>query len=368
MKWFTYADPKIDDKEIMIIVPSMLIGGGILTFPRFVADETVGSDGWIVILIGGMLTLLVAWTVAKLATMFPNQSFLSYASAIVSKPIAVILTFLLGTISMLIASYVVRNIANTAKEYLFEQTPMEVIALTFLLVVIYAISSSRIGLFRLNMLFFPFIFLITIIIMLLNIKWFDFGDLLPMFQTSFTGYIKGTGSMITSYVGLGILLFYLALADRPKRAPKMVSIGVCIVMFFYFLVFITCIGVFGHAGTANLLNPTVELAKQVEIPGGIFERAEVVFYVIWIMAIFNTTTMAFDIAVLALHSIFKKANKMTFIFILSPLIYLISMIPENLVELNHFGTFVSYVSAGTTVFVTILLLIIAKIRGMKQVE
>lgn len=59
MKWFTYADPKIGDKQIMIAVPSMLIGGGILTFPKFLAEETIGSDGWIVVVIGGLFTILV---------------------------------------------------------------------------------------------------------------------------------------------------------------------------------------------------------------------------------------------------------------------------------------------------------------------
>lgn len=301
--------------------------------------------------------------IAKLAANFPDQSFLSYASAIITKPVAILLTLSLGITALLISAYVVRDIASTAKEYLFDQTPVEVVGLTFLLVVIYSVSSSRIGLFRLNMLFFPFIFIITIIIMLLNIKWFDFADLLPLFKTPFNGYVKGTTSMLTSYVGLSILFFYIALAERPKRAPKMVSIGVCITAFFYILVFITCIGVFGHAGTANLLNPTVELAKQVEIPGGVFERVEIVFYVIWMMAIFNTTTMALDVAVLALHTIFKKTNKMTIIFILSPMVYLISMLPQNFAQLNEFGTFVSYVSAASTLLVTILLLVIAKIRG-----
>lgn len=367
MKSFTYADSKIDEKEIMIVVPSMLIGGGILSFPSVLAGETNGSDGWVAIVIGGLFALLVAWLVAKLATSFPNESFIAYTSAIITRPLAILLTLLFGTISLLTAAYVIRNIANAAKEYLFEQTPIEVVALTFLLVVVYAVSSSRIGLFRLNMLFFPFVFMIIIVIILLNFKNIDFGDLLPVFRTPFTGYIKGTGGILTSYVGIGILLFYLTLADHPKNAPKMVSLGVCIVIFLYILIFIACIGVFGHITTANLLNPTVELAKQTEIPGGIFERVEVIFYVIWIMTIFNTAAMAFDIAVLALESVFKKAQKIKLILMLSPLVYVISMLPQNYTQLNQFGTMISYASAASTASVTVLLLIIAKIRGVRQV-
>jgi len=40
MKWFAYADRKISGKEIMIAVPSMLIGGGMLTLPHALAKDT----------------------------------------------------------------------------------------------------------------------------------------------------------------------------------------------------------------------------------------------------------------------------------------------------------------------------------------
>lgn len=368
MKRFAYADEKIGGKETMIAVSSMLIGGGMLTLPHALAMITTGSDGWILIIIGGLITLFVAWLITKLATGFPNQSFLTYASTIITKPVGILLTCLFSVIGLLIASYVIRNVANTAKEYLFNQTPVEVIALTFLLVVVYAVASARIGLFRLNMLFFPFLFFIIVLLMLFSLKWFDLDNLLPVFQTSPQSYFKGIGSVIPSYVGIFILLFYLALVEKPKEAPKMVAIGVCMPIVLYMVVFIMCIGVFGHAATADLMNPTIELAKRAEIPGGIFERLEIVFYVTWIMTIFNTATMAFDIAVLAIQSIFKRVDKIKIILILSPLAYMICMLPQNYIHLERFGAFVSYAASISTVSVTIILIIIAKLRGVKQIE
>src|SRR5690625_1094982 len=368
MKWFTYDDQKIGGKEIMNAVPSMQIGGGILTLPNELAKETTGLDGWILIVFVGLITLVIAWLVAKLATSFPNQSFLTYASAIITKPVAIILTLLFGVIGLLLTSYVIRNIANTAKEYLFDQTPVEVISLSFLLVIVYAVASSRIGLFRLNMLFFPFLFFIILLIITFNLKWFNFENLLPMFETSPGNYIKGLSTVLTSYVGIFIFLFYLVFADKPKKAPKMVMLGVCIPIILYLVVFITCVGVFGHAATADLLNPTVELAKRAELPGGVLERVETVFYVTWMMAVFNTSAMAFDIAVLAIQSVFKKVKKMKVILVLSPLTYIICMFPKNYLQLAQFAEFLSYMAVISTVLVTVLLLIIAKVRGVKNVD
>jgi spore germination protein len=366
MKWFDYADQKIGGKEIMIAIPSMLIGGGILSMPHDMAAETIGSDGWIPIMIAGMLAIAIAWLVAKLATSYPNQHFLSYASAIVTKPVAIVFTFFYGTISLSIAAYVIRNISNIAKEYLFDRTPVEVIFLSFLLVVVYAVAGARIGLFRLNMMFFPFVVVISLALVFFNVKWFNLGNLLPVFQTSPKDYIEGTKAALTSYTGLGILMFYLVFVEQPKKAVKKVTLGVCIPIVTYLILFFTCIAVFGNAATANLLFPTLELAKVAELPGGIFERVEIIFYVVWVMTIFNTSAMALDVAVLAMQSIFKKTDKMKVILVLSPLAYVVGMLPQNYRQLQQFGTLISRTSVATTLGFAVLLLIIAKVRGVKR--
>src|SRR5690625_740046 len=315
-----------------------------------------------------MIARVVAWIVSKIATSNPYQQSLTYISNILTNPVTLILTCRIGAGRLLITSYVIRNIADTAKEYLFDQTPVEVISLTFLLVVVYAITSSRIGLFRLNMLFFPFLFIIVILLMFFSIQWFDSSNLLPVLQTRPSNYIKGIDTALTSYVGIFILLFYLAFAEKPKEAPKMIVIGVCMPIILYIAVFIMCIGVFGNAATADLLNPTIELARRAEIPGAMLERMEVVFYVTWMMTIFNTSAMALDIAVLAIQSIFEKMKKVHIIFVITPITYVICMLPQDYIQMEKFGNFVSYFSSIATVSITILLLPIAKIRGVKHGE
>jgi spore germination protein len=350
---------------MMITVPAILIGGGILSLPAQVAGKTIGSDGWIAILASGILALVLTWFVAKLAAGFPNQGFLNYASAIITKPLAVIITIIFACISLLAAAYVIRTTANIAKEYLFDHTPIEAISLALLLVVVYAVAGSRVGLFRLNMLFFPFTVVIGITILVFNYKLFDLSNLLPVFKTDFLGYVKATRSGLTSYVGIGVLLYYIALMERPKNAPKMTILGMGITIVYYLMVFITCIAVLGQASTANLFNPTVELAKQAELPGGIFERPELVFFVIWTMSIFNVTVMAFDTAVLAVNEVFKKAAKIKIILWFTPLVYLINMLPQNYAQLLQFGTFVSYASLSITLLIVIVLMVIGKLRGVK---
>ncbi|MEC5425653.1 endospore germination permease [Virgibacillus sp. C22-A2] len=365
MKWFDYADEKISDKEIMIAVPSIVIGVGILSMPRELAGATTSSDGWISIVIGGTIFVFITWMVAKLAASFPNQQFLTYASSLVTKPVAVVLTFLLSVQGIILSAYVMRVIAEIAKEYLFDETPVEVIALTFLLVVVYAVSGSRAGLFRLNMMFFPIIVIIAVLVIVFSLGWFNTENLLPVFKTSFSGHLQGLQVSSLSYIGFGIVLFYTALVKQPAGAPRMAAIGMSMAVGLYLLFFIVCLGVFGNLSTANLIYPTIELAKEIEIPGGFFERFDSVFLTIWIMAIFNTTAMGLDVAVFALNSLFN-VKKAKILFVLSPLVYFIGMFPKNFNEVVTLGAFVGYYSLIVTVIVTIVLLIISKIKGGKK--
>src|SRR5690625_200008 len=364
MEEFEYADEKASDREIMIAVPSMIISVGVLSLPKDLADVTKFADGWFVILIGGLLAILFTWLAARLAVNFPHQSFMNYATLITTKPIAIVLSLFFSLCFLCISAYQIRKIADISKQYLFNQTPMEIIALAFFLVVIYAVSGPTIGLLRLNMMFLPIIIFISLIIIIFNLGWFSLDNLLPVFKTEMTGYAKGIFTSTLSYGGFSIVLFYISLVKKPKKTAQKAVIGMIIPIILYSLIFISALGVFGHSVTQNLLYPTVELAKTVDIPGGLLERFESIFFVIWIMAIFNTTAMAFDIAIINMNAIFKKVRKMKMIFIFAPIIYFISMLPSDLIDTNMFAMYISRVSYLYTLFVILLLLIIAKMRGV----
>ncbi|TRM11548.1 GerAB/ArcD/ProY family transporter [Lentibacillus cibarius] len=363
MKKFEYADDQIGDKEIMIAIPSIVVGIGIITLPRTLAEPTNGVDGVFALVIGGTFAILMTWVVAKLAVQFPRESFFSYASSLTSKPVAVLFTLLFAIYGLSTTVYQTRAIASVSEEYLFERTPFGAVSLTFLLIVIYAVSGSRVGLFRLNMLFFPIVVFISLLVILLNIGLFIPENLLPVLTTDFSSQWNALIKSTFSFMGFGVLLFYTSLVKSPRNVPKKAAIGMSVAVVLYIMIFVMFIGVFGNLAAANLLHPTVELAKDVQIPGGFFERFESLFFVIWIMAIFNTTVMFFDSAIFALNALFKKNRKMQLIFILSPLIYIAGMIPQSTNEISALGTFISMYGLAVVSSTVAVLVIAWKMRG-----
>ncbi|HLR03394.1 MAG TPA: endospore germination permease [Virgibacillus sp.] len=365
MKRFEYADDKIGPREIMIAVSAMIMGVGILFLPELIVKETIGSDGWILIIIGGIIFVCVSWCITKMVSLFPGKSFVELTSIIATKPVAIVLTLIYAFLMLLFVTYTLRGLVNVTEKYILYETPIEVTSLTFLLVVIYAVSGSRVGILRLNVMFFPIVVFIAFVVMGFSLSRVDTGNLLPVLQTDFKSYVSGLKAVLISFAGVSILWFYTPYMRHPKEAPKRVAFGVGFVAVMYVFWFLVTIGVFGPTVTANLVYPSVELAKSIEIPGQFFERFESLFFVIWAMGIFNTASMSLDVMVLALTSVFTKVRKQVMIYIVSPFVFFIAMLPKNIIQLGDYGNALSLTAFIYTIAVLVLLFVLMKVRKVR---
>ncbi|WP_342462955.1 endospore germination permease [Ureibacillus sp. FSL K6-8385] len=356
----------ISDRDIFIAVVSNIFGVMTLTVPRLIAESTLSSDGWMSVFLGGLIASLCGWIVAKIASSFPNQTFLSYASYLLSKPVAVVMTLIFSIQYIVVTAYNVREIAVLSHQYLFDYTPQEVVSLAFLLVVIYAVCGSQAAIFRLNVLFFPILISGLLIVILLPIGIIQWEGLLPFFQTDFKGYVQSTYYSIVNMLGFGIVLFYIGLVQKPQKTAKLTAIGVMVTMMFNVAIYIVCIGVFGNATIQNMFFPTFDLSRSAEIPGGFFERFDAFLFLFWTIIFFTTAMMAFDIAVMTIRMVFRKFKKINLVLILSPIIFLISMLPETYLDIVYFNKLLGHFMFSYFVIVTLMLGIAFKIKGGKS--
>jgi len=368
LKSFEYGDMEIGSKEMAVAIASKVIGVGILSLPRTVGEATQSSDGWISILLSGLIALGAAWLLALLPARFPRLSYYEYAALLVSKPVAQLFTWLFIFYCLGFVAYEIRAIADISKQYIFNQTPVEVIALMFLLIIQYAVSGKRIGIIRLNMLFFPLSMVVTGLAIVLNFDNFELNNLKPMFVTDWRGIGKGMFETIFSLLGFDTVLIYAALMQRPEQASKAVVAGMIFPVVLYPLIYLYCIAVFSHEGVTQIIYPTIELAKEITIPGQFFERFESLFFIIWNMAIFNTGCLAMDGAASFLQSMYRGVRKITWLCILGPLIYLVAMLGQNIVENAFMGTINALMGIAGAILIPLLLLVIASLRGVRTNE
>ncbi|MEH7521861.1 GerAB/ArcD/ProY family transporter, partial [Bacillus sp. JJ1503] len=208
MKSFEYGDREVGRKEVMMAVANMVIGFGVLTLPRTIVKATNSIDGWISIVLGGVTAICFVGVLATLLARFPKKNFHEFTSLIINKPVATILTLLFSMFTMLFVSYETRGVADISKLYLFDRTPAEVICFVFLLVVIYAVSDSSAVLLRVNLMFMPVVLLIVLILIIMNIGFFDYKHIKPFFITGWKDILKGSKETVFSFLGFEILLFY----------------------------------------------------------------------------------------------------------------------------------------------------------------
>jgi spore germination protein len=367
MKRFEYNDKNIDGTQFLIAITATGIGIVILVFQRELADLTIAADGLILILAGGIIASLFIWFISKFASKYRQQTFFSFASTVASKPVAVIICFIYALLYLLVSAYEVRKLTDITQHYLLEETPIEVLSLSFLLVVVYAVAGSRVGLFRLNTMFMPFVLFVSIIILIFNVQLIDTNNFMPLFKTSAGDHAQGLIMMIAIFTAgsAGVVLFYASLVESKTKLPKLAVYGTLLPAILFFLFYFVAIGVFGNKVTGNLLYASIELGKSVDVPGGVFERFESIFFIIWVMTVFNLTTMVVDLSAVALQSIFKNTKKVHILFIMTPIIYFVSMLPRNMEESAIFGEVLVYCLLCYPVVITLLLFIVSKIRGVK---
>lgn len=73
MKPFEYGDEEIGSREIGFAVSSTIIGIGALSMPRDIANQTLFSDGWIILLLGGLICAVLGWFVTRVAIYFQTK-------------------------------------------------------------------------------------------------------------------------------------------------------------------------------------------------------------------------------------------------------------------------------------------------------
>lgn len=365
MKSFEYGDKEIGTNEVFASVANMVIGFGVLTLPRSTVLVTKSIDGWASIVIAGVSAIIFTWIVSKLVARFPKHNLYEIMRKIIGRPVAILFTLVFSVYMLMYVSYETRGLANISGIYLFDRTPIEAVSLVFLLVLIYGVAGPSVSLVRLNLLYLPIVVTLVIVLTVMNIGFFEWRNLKPFLVTEWQDVVMAAKESVFSFLGFEILLFYNAFINEPKKMAKAAMLGMLLPFATYLLVFFFTIGVFGVDVTASTLYPTAELAKEVEVPGGFFERFESIFFAIWVLTLFSTAAMSFDVALLGLEAVFKKAKRTALAIGLAPLIYLMAMQPQNLSELALFGEWISYAGIGLSMVLPTLLLLLAFMRGGK---
>lgn len=190
---------------------------------------------------------------------------------------------------------------------------------------------------------------------------FELDNVRPVLGDGIMPVLKGVPSTALSMGGFDVMLLFTAFMKEPNKAVKATLLGIGLIIPVYTLIVVVSFGVLTVDDIQTLTWPMVEVSKSIALPGGFFERFELLLLILWVITIYTTVVCYYYVASLGLGQLFQKDHK-KFVYGLLPVIYIIAMYPDNLNSVFKFGNDLGYAAMGIVGIMPSYFLIIAKIR------
>lgn len=361
-------DEKITSNQIVAIMISYIIGVGILSLPRGVSDEA-GPDGWVLIIVGGIVSTIVAFIITRLGNLFPGETVVEYGKTLLTTPLGIIYSLGFILYFILFCAFEVRIFAEVLKQFLLDRTPTEVIAVTFLLTSAYMVRQGVSSLGRMAELLVPAMIIPYFLFLLPAMGQMQYDNLLPVLRTSPLKLLTGVPVVTTSYLGFELVLLLQPYMKRPKDAGKAMLIAMPLIMVFYMVVVVLTVSVLGIPEVKKLIWPSLTIFRLVKVPGAFIENIHGFIMSIWVVSVFMTLSGFYYGAVLGLSRVLKLKDHSLLVLPLAPAIYFFSLVPDNVAKVyDLLDMFSLYLGIPFGFIFPIGLYVLAKIRGIKPKE
>jgi spore germination protein len=340
----------------------MVMGGNYLVMPRAVVSWA-GRDGWLALLLGGLLVMLAAGSIARMQRRFPGKTAVIYNHELLGPVLGRALSVWLIVHFTLAASGNLRLLVDSIKLFLLPQTPAEVTMGLMVFVAAYAVRHGINVLARLTQVFFPILVGFLVLILLLFQVNADYRNLLPVGAEGWRPLALGTLAGLSVYQGYGNIVFTMAFLRRPEEGVRAVWRGLGIVVGFYVVTYTLAIAVLGPQHLEQLLYPVLDLMRALDFPALLFERIEVLMIVVWILAGFMSLATAIYLASLGVTQLLGLEKHDPLVYLLLPAFFILARTPANFTGLMRLSRLVLVSFVLLSLIYAVILPAVAYFRG-----
>ncbi|MFB7139744.1 GerAB/ArcD/ProY family transporter [Gottfriedia sp. NPDC056225] len=353
---------RISTNQTVMLMVNFIFGAGILILPRTITDKVKTPDGWISVVISGLLILLLVFLLVMLCKQYPNETYFQFTQKIISKWLGVPLGIIIIIYYTCLSAIEVRVMSETTRLFLLQGTPSWAILIPFLWIGLYIVLGGINPIARMLELIFPITVFFFLLVIFLGIGIIDLDNLRPVLGNGIKPVLNGLKTTSLSFSGFEVILFIFVFMKDKKKITKAIVYGISIPFVFYSITVVAVVGAFSVDGVLLQTWPVLTYIRSYDIQGLIVERFDSLLLVIWIMQIFATYIISFYIGSLGMAQIFNKKNMKPFMFGTLPFIYIIAMIPKDIND-----TLIMADAIGNTAFylygiIPLLLLVISFVR------
>lgn len=315
-----YSFNQISLKQYIFIIFETQIGIGVLSLPRDIA-KTAGKDGWISILLGWILSILLSLIIIRIMEKNPEYTLIELLSKYFGKWVGKSLSVFWILYAAFAASVVMFSTIHIIKVWIILDIRDFILMILFV-IPIYMIAKHGI---RVIGIFAELVFLVSLWMPFL--LFFAFKDthwlfLLPIGKEGLLPILSTVKSTIISFLGFELaFILYPFLKDK-KSATKGIVIANSLSMFVFLMVTVISFVRFSQDQIKDYAYPTLNLLKLIRLP--FLERLEITFLSFYLFLLFMTIIPYLYTAVLGASQLCGKQDHRNVLRILVCLWILVS--------------------------------------------
>ncbi|WP_285766818.1 GerAB/ArcD/ProY family transporter [Peribacillus sp. SI8-4] len=278
---------KVQPFYVFFLVHSMQTGIGVLSFQRMLAKST-GTDGWISILLAGLIVHFMIWVIYKIFSIVPGDIITVNYHAF-GKLIGSFFSLLFVLYFLILGLTVMISYIEIIHVWMFEEIPAWSFSLVFLILIYYINTGgfrTITGIAFLSVLVTYWL----IFVFFYAMKYSEFTNLLPIFDHSILDIWEGTRNVSLTMIGFELLLIFHPFIKDAKASQKYAHGGALTTTLFTLFIYVVSLIFYSEKQLVMTIWPTLSMTSIVEL--AFIQRFEYIFVTWWAIIIIPNMTIS----------------------------------------------------------------------------
>lgn len=358
-------DGKIISSELAAIISCSMLGIGMLTLPRTITEKVHSSDGWIVLILNGLLIGLFICVLVAMLKKHQVTNYYTYMEEAYGRLLSKVIGLLVVLYFVGVASFEVLAMSEMVRFYLLEDTPEEIVILTLILASVHLLTGKIKAIAKVCVFFLPLTIVIVLFIYLLSIRIVDLKNIQPVLGKGFLPVMKGMGTGTLSFFGIELFIFLFGLVKNQKKVRSGVLLGFFIPVILYVITYVLVVAALTVPEVKAVTWPTISFIQSFEVKGIFIERLELFLLITWILQFFCTHAIYSYFAAEGMTKIFNNSYT-TNLIVLVPVMFILAEIPKNTIQIFKMSDMLGYVFPVILIGLPIVTFVIVQVKRSRR--
>lgn len=350
----------IKNKHLFFMILFTQFGVTISQLPYKVFQKS-GHDGWITIIITGLIIQLILLVYYSLYKSFPNKSFFQYTKTLTNPFIGSFINICYFCYFFYICSKLSLEFTNVIYIWMFPSTPPWVILALFLVSVIFVAKENLQTIGRTTE-SFSIIFVLLLLMLLVAYRDVHFGRVLPIAEHGLKPILSGISPAFVHMLGFEIFLFLSENFQDTRKKLFTISITNLISTLLFTFITFTVYIYLSNKQNSEIIYPILYIFRGYQLQ--MIEHLHIIFLNLWTIVIAISIVIYLYVLSDGIKKQFniQKYSRLCILIILSLL--LVSMYPLFTTHMINKDTYMSisrYLDLIFIIIIPCLMLVITKV-------